>query len=70
MVLSGRSPQRSQNLISEEGLERMGKELIRLCDGIERHGLVDYHYGVWEERILDSALFTFTNPMRIYRRAN
>lgn len=49
----GRFLQRSQSLVSEEGLEKMGKELIRLCDGIERHGLVDYHYGVWEERILD-----------------
>lgn len=29
----------------------MGNELIRLCDGIERHGLVDYQYGVWEDQI-------------------
>ncbi|ROT40828.1 hypothetical protein SODALDRAFT_105672 [Sodiomyces alkalinus F11] len=53
MMQPGRLLQRPQSLVSEEGLERMGKELIRLCDGIERHGLVDYHYGVWEERILD-----------------
>jgi hypothetical protein len=32
-------------------VKKMGHELIRLCDGIERHGLVDYQYGVWEERI-------------------
>ncbi|CAK7264157.1 hypothetical protein SEPCBS119000_000855 [Sporothrix epigloea] len=30
----------------------MGRELVRLCDGIERFGLVDYDYGVWEERIM------------------
>ncbi|KAK7570727.1 hypothetical protein V3481_019269 [Fusarium oxysporum f. sp. vasinfectum] len=29
----------------------MGNELVRLCDGIERHGLVDYQYGVWEDQI-------------------
>ena len=27
--------------------------LIRFCDGIEGHGLVDYEMGVWEEEILD-----------------
>lgn len=41
-------------MISEEGLKKMGKELVRLCDGIERHGLVDYEYGVWEEHIVAS----------------
>ncbi|KAK1754154.1 hypothetical protein QBC47DRAFT_453170 [Echria macrotheca] len=42
----------SRSLIPQDGLERMGKELVRLCDSIERHGLVDYEYGVWEERII------------------
>ncbi|KAJ4145769.1 hypothetical protein LMH87_004605 [Akanthomyces muscarius] len=32
-------------------VKRMGDELIRLCDGIERHGLVDYQFGVWEDEI-------------------
>lgn len=32
-------------------IKKMGNELIRLCDGIERHGLVDYQYGVWEDQI-------------------
>ncbi|KAF5027319.1 hypothetical protein F66182_563 [Fusarium sp. NRRL 66182] len=48
------SPQqisRSQSLVSKAMIKKMGNELIRLCDGIERHGLVDYQYGVWEERI-------------------
>lgn len=35
----------------------MGKELVRLCDSIEPYGLVDYEYGVWEERIIASASF-------------
>jgi hypothetical protein len=54
MLESGQQLQRSQSLISQDGLQKMGKELVRLCDSIERHGLVDYQYGVWEERIIDS----------------
>ncbi|EGO61091.1 hypothetical protein NEUTE1DRAFT_76809 [Neurospora tetrasperma FGSC 2508] len=53
MTESGQQPQRSQSVISAEGLKKMGKELIRLCDSIERHGLVDYQYGVWEEQIIE-----------------
>ncbi|KAK4215907.1 hypothetical protein QBC37DRAFT_280556 [Rhypophila decipiens] len=52
MMESGQQLQRSQSLISQEGLEKMGKELVRLCDSVERHGLVDYQYGVAEERII------------------
>jgi hypothetical protein len=51
MMLAG---QRSSNLIAPSKLEKMGKDLIKWCDNIERHGLVDYQYGVEEERILDS----------------
>ncbi|OTB05761.1 hypothetical protein M426DRAFT_21501 [Hypoxylon sp. CI-4A] len=49
---SGLQLQRGQTLINEEGLRKMGKEIVRLCDGIDRHGLVDYEYGVWEENII------------------
>lgn len=38
----------------------MGHEIVRLCNGIERHGLVDYEYGVWEELIIDSKSLKFT----------
>lgn len=51
---SGSTLQRGQSVISEEGLKKMGKDLIYLCDGLERHGLVDYEYGVWEELIEQS----------------
>ncbi|OAA71595.1 hypothetical protein ISF_02146 [Cordyceps fumosorosea ARSEF 2679] len=37
--------------LSMRTVKRMGDELIRLCDGIERHGLVDYQFGVWEDEI-------------------
>ena len=46
--------QRAQSLVPQDGLQKMGKDLVRLCDSIERHGLVDYQYGVWEEQIIDS----------------
>ncbi|KAK0651783.1 hypothetical protein B0T16DRAFT_86895 [Cercophora newfieldiana] len=52
MMESGQQTQRNQSPIPQEGLERMGRELVRLCDSIERHGLVDYEYGVWEEQII------------------
>jgi hypothetical protein len=54
MSLSGRALQRGQSLMSHDVLDKMGKELSRLCDGIERHGLVDYQYGVWEQFIFES----------------
>lgn len=45
---------RGQSLITEDNLQKMGDDLIRLCDNIERHGLVDYQYGVWEQQIEES----------------
>ncbi|KAK8135810.1 hypothetical protein PG984_003750 [Apiospora sp. TS-2023a] len=59
MVGSGIPPQRGQTLVSEESLKKMGKEIVRLCDGIERHGLVDYEYGVWEEPIIESMYYPY-----------
>ena len=32
-------------------IQAMVDELIRLCDSVEQHGLVDYDRGVWEEEI-------------------
>ena len=40
------------SLISQDFLEEMGRELVNFCDGMERHGLVDYQLGVWEEQII------------------
>ncbi|KEZ39633.1 hypothetical protein SAPIO_CDS9561 [Scedosporium apiospermum] len=52
MTESEQKPRGADSLLSKDDLEKMGKELVRLCDGIERHGLVDYQYGVWEEQII------------------
>lgn len=56
MLEQGRPPNPPQNLLEEPFLEQMGNELVRLCDSIERHGLVDYQIGVWEEEIISSML--------------
>lgn len=44
----------------------MGRELIRLCDGTETYGLVDYQMGVWEEEIISgrSIIVSFTDATR------
>ncbi|KXJ92669.1 hypothetical protein Micbo1qcDRAFT_232393 [Microdochium bolleyi] len=52
MMEADESLQNEQTILTLDGLKKMGKELIRLCDGIERHGLVDYEYGVWEDDII------------------
>jgi hypothetical protein len=39
------------NILAAETIQAMVDELIRLCDSIEQHGLVDYDRGVWEEEI-------------------
>ena len=54
MINMGQQPLPPQYLLEKEFLERMGRELVRLCDLMERHGLVDYQMGVWEEEIISS----------------
>ncbi|KAH8129080.1 hypothetical protein ACSS6W_009511 [Trichoderma asperelloides] len=51
IMSSGQQLSRSQRVMSQGTIKKLGDELIRLCDGIESHGLVDYQYGVWEDRI-------------------
>ncbi|KAF4990002.1 hypothetical protein FGRMN_8776 [Fusarium graminum] len=51
LMISNQQLSRSQSLVSKDMIKKLGNELIRLCDGIERHGLVDYQYGVWEDQI-------------------
>jgi hypothetical protein len=49
--------------MSQETIKKLGDELIRLCDGIESHGLVDYQYGVWEDRIETSMSWLPSPPL-------
>ncbi|KAF2683604.1 hypothetical protein K458DRAFT_39772 [Lentithecium fluviatile CBS 122367] len=48
----GRNPQPPQSLVKYEFLEKMGTQLVKNCDNMEKHGLVDYQMGVWEEEII------------------
>lgn len=58
-LMSSRPQQsRSQHLLSQETIEQLGNELVRLCDGLERHGLIDYQYGVWEDQIVAGKVFS------------
>ena len=70
MLNTGQRPHLPQSLLESDQLEGMGKELVRLCDIMEKHGLVDYQMGVWEEEIITrqyySNLFvTFTDPLAV-----
>ena len=53
MISRGQHPTPGQAILQVEVLERMARELVRMCDGLERHGLVDYQMGVWEEEIMN-----------------
>ena len=53
MFDSGQPLLENQTLLQEAFLERMARELVRSCNVMERHGLVDYEIGVWEEEIMD-----------------
>ncbi|KAE9977335.1 hypothetical protein BLS_001467 [Venturia inaequalis] len=52
MLDTGQRPHHPQSLLESDQMEGMGKELVRLCDIMEKHGLVDYQMGVWEEEIV------------------
>lgn len=56
MLNTGQPPQDPQSLIDYEFMEKMGRDLVRLCDSIEKHGLVDYQMGVAEEDILEGEI--------------
>ena len=56
MIRLNRSPPPPQSILDKPILTKMGDELVRWCDGIEQHGLVDYEMGVAEEQIISSEL--------------
>ncbi|KAF2143470.1 uncharacterized protein K452DRAFT_171627 [Aplosporella prunicola CBS 121167] len=51
---SGQPPPSPCSLMEYDFMESMGKDLVHLCDNMEKHGLVDYQMGVWEEEIVSS----------------
>lgn len=42
-----------RSIMNAQILEHLSRELVRLCDSVEKHGLVDYQMGVAEEEIMD-----------------
>ncbi|OQO09750.1 hypothetical protein B0A48_05153 [Cryoendolithus antarcticus] len=57
---SGQTLQEAPSLINRHSLEQLAKELARLCDDVEKFGLVDYQMGVAEESIMDLILRCLT----------
>ena len=45
---------------SKTRLDELIGDLVKLCDGIEKAGLVDYEKGIWEEEILTGTCSTLT----------
>lgn len=53
------APAPPQSIMHAANLESLSRELVRLCDSVEKHGLVDYQMGVAEEEIMDCELHLF-----------
>jgi len=53
MFRANQAPREPQSIMTTQSLENISRELVRLCDMVERHGLVDYQMGVAEEEIMD-----------------
>lgn len=56
MVQTNQAPREPQSIMNPQTLEHLSRELVRLCDNVETHGLVDYQMGVAEEEIMDRKL--------------
>ena len=65
MLQLNQSPLESDTLLGARFLERMGSELVRLCDNVERYGLVDYEMGVAEEEIINSGWQTWSLASKV-----
>ena len=53
ILARGQSLAPGQRVLSKAALQNLGDELTKLCDGLEKAGLVDYEMGVWEEEIIN-----------------
>jgi hypothetical protein len=57
MTRTGHRLPLGQSVLDSDDLETLGHEIVKLCDSIDKTGLVDYQMGVAEERIVDSKSF-------------
>ncbi|KAL5114249.1 hypothetical protein ACEQ8H_007858 [Pleosporales sp. CAS-2024a] len=62
MATTGHRPHPPTTLIDYDFLEKMGTQLVKHCDNMEKHGLVDYQMGVWEEEIIASNVDLLPRP--------
>jgi hypothetical protein len=62
MTRTGQPLPLEQSILDSEDLEMLGQEIVKLCDSIDKTGLIDYQMGVAEERIIDSK---FLQPVAI-----
>ena len=53
MFRTNQAVREPQSIMTTQSLEHLSRELVRLCDMVERFGLVDYQMGVQEEEIMD-----------------
>lgn len=62
MLQAGQRIKHPQSLMTQDFINKMAKDLIRMCDAVEKHGLVDYQYGVAEEQIIMSKSISSGRP--------
>lgn len=48
-----RTQQQPTDYLTSKNIQDLIDKLIQFCDAIEKHGLVDYEMGIWEEQIVD-----------------
>lgn len=60
MYRTNQAVQEPYSLMNSQALEQLSRELVRLCDMVERFGLVDYQMGVQEEEIMDREFSSLT----------
>ena len=66
MIETGQRPAPPQSLLEFDFMEGMGKDLVRLCDQMEKFGLVDYQMGVREEEIITRKPHKTKNTLEIF----
>lgn len=48
-----RTQQQPTDYLTSKTIQDLVDKLVQFCDAIEKHGLVDYEMGIWEEQIVD-----------------
>lgn len=62
MLKTSQAPPEPQSLMTSMMMEALGRDLVHLCDSVERFGLVDYQMGCAEEEIVGCEFVIFFFP--------